>query len=140
VDMQRGRDYLETRSDIDNRKIAFWNDSTCDSGFVFAALDPRYSSVIRIGAGLFPGLQHLPPEVNPLHFAPHIRSPKLMLNGLYDDSRPERTSVEPVFRLLQSPKKRASYVGGHMPPAEIAVPLVTAFLDETLGPVTPKPK
>jgi len=53
VDMQRGLDYLETRSDVDARKIAFWNDSTWDYGVMFAAIDPRYASVILIGAGLF---------------------------------------------------------------------------------------
>lgn len=56
-----------------------------------------------------------------------------MLNGRYDDETPERTSVDPLFQLLQAPKKRLRFEGGHMPPVEIAVPILTAWLDETLG-------
>jgi hypothetical protein len=136
--MQRGIDYLDTRSDIDTRKIAFWNDSTFEFGGVFAAVDQRYSSVILIGASVDPQFVRVPPEMNPYHFAPHIRAPKLMLNGLYDDNALERPSVEPLFRLLKDPKKRARFDGGHMPSPEIAVPLVNAWLDETLGPVPRK--
>jgi hypothetical protein len=137
VDMQRGRDYLETRPDLDNRKIMFWNDSTFDSGAVFAAVDDRYSSVIFVGAGVWPELQHVSAEVNPLHFFPHIRPPKLLIHGLYDDGHPIATE-EPIFRLMREPKKRASLVGGHLPPPELVVPVVNAFLDETLGPVSRK--
>ena len=137
VDMQRGLDYLETRSDIDTRKIALMNHSTFEVGAVFAGVDQRYSSVILIGAGVFPELLHVPPEVNPLHFVPHIRAPKLMLNGRYDDGTSESTA-EPLFRLMRGPKKRSVFIGGHIPPPEIAVPLVNGFLDETLGPVSRK--
>ena len=135
--MQRGLDYLETRSDIDTRKIALMNHSTFEFGAVFAGVDQRYSSVILIGAGVFPDLLHVPPEVNPLHFMPHIRAPKLMLNGRYDDGTPESTA-EPLFRLMRGPKKRSTFIGGHIPPPEIAVPIVSGFLDETLGPVSRK--
>ena len=135
VDMQRGLDYLETRSDIDARKIAFMNHSTYISGAVFAGLDRRYSSVILIGAGVYPELLHVAADVNPLHFIPHILAPKLMLNGRYDAGTPESTA-EPIFRLMRAPKKRSVFVGGHIPPAEISVPLINGFLDETLGPVS----
>jgi eukaryotic-like serine/threonine-protein kinase len=136
IDMQRGVDYLLTRSDIDPRKIGFWNDSSFELGSIVAAIvGERYSSVILIGGGVYPRLRHIPPSVNPLHFAPHIRAPKLLLNGLYDDGTPERTSAEPFFRLLGEPKRRTRFEGGHMPPPEIGVPLINGFLDETLGPV-----
>jgi hypothetical protein len=137
VDMQRGRDYLETRPDVDAKRVMFWNDSTFDSGAVFAAVDGRYASVIFVGAGVWPELQHVSPEVNPLHFFPHIRAPKLLIHGLYDDGHPIATE-EPIFRLMREPKKRASLVGGHLPPPEIMVPTVNAFLDQTLGPVSRK--
>ena len=88
--------------------------------------------------GVRPQWKNLEAEMNPLFFAPHIRPPKLMLNGLYDDNTPERTSVEPFFRLLKEPKKRASFAGGHLPLPEIAVPLVNAWMDETLGRVPSK--
>ncbi len=138
IDMQRGMDYLETRPEIDRRRIAFWNDSTVEFGAVFAAVDHRYASVLLIGGGSYAQWQHLAPEVNPLHFAPHIRAPKLLLNGRYDDGCPERTSVEPLFRLLREPKKRATFEGGHVPAPEIAVPLINTWFNETLGPVPGK--
>lgn len=134
-DMQRGVDYLETRSDIDRQKIAFWNDSTYSVGVLNAAINQRYSSVILVASGgLSTTLSRLTADMNPFHFAPHIRAPKLVLNGRYDDWCPE-TSVRPFFGLLQAPKKRLQFEGAHMPPPEIAVPIINSFLDETLGPV-----
>jgi eukaryotic-like serine/threonine-protein kinase len=137
IDMKRGVDYLETRADIDNRKIAFWNDSTVALGAVFAALDDRYSSVIFIGAGIGPNLQHVRADVNPLHFLPHIPPPKLMLHGLYDDGHPLRTSLQ-VLRMMKEPRKHVTFVGGHIPAPETAVPIINTFLDEALGPVSRK--
>lgn len=135
VDMQRSIDYLESRSDIDKRSIAFMNHSTFQYGAIFAALNSRYSAVVLVGTGLFPELLQLPPEFSPILFAPHIRAPKLLLNGLYDDERTELT-VQPLFELLREPKKRATFAGGHIPPIEIAVPVIKGFLDQTLGPVS----
>jgi len=53
VDMQRSLDYLETRPDIDAKKIAFWNNSQYEYGAVFAAVDPRYAADIFIGTALY---------------------------------------------------------------------------------------
>lgn len=64
--------------------------------------------------------------------------PKLVLNGLYDDMNPQETVVEPFFQLLSRPKKLVNFEGGHIPPPEIAVPIVKPWLDETLGPVSRK--
>ena len=108
VDMQRSLDYLETRSDIDARKIAFFNHSTYVYGTVFAGVDQRYSALILIGAGISAELEHVPAELNPLHFIPHLRMPKLMLNGRYDDGTPESTA-EPLFRMMREPKRRAVF-------------------------------
>ena len=89
TDMRRGLDYLGARPEIDSRKITFWNSSTYPEGAVFAALDDRYSAAIFTGAGLSKGLsqafRYVEPHANPLHFFPHIRAPKLMLHGLYDE-------------------------------------------------------
>jgi hypothetical protein len=135
-DMQRGFDYLESRSDIDAGKVAFWNDSTYQIGVIFAAVNQRYSSVILIGSGVQGHLfRNLPADINPFFFAPHIRAPKLLLNGRYDDLMTEHISFDPYFQLLSGPKKRLRFEGGHMPPLEIAVPIINGFLDETMGPV-----
>ncbi|HEX4773157.1 MAG TPA: hypothetical protein VH351_20150 [Bryobacteraceae bacterium] len=90
--------------------------------------------ILVASGGLSTALSHLPEDINPFHFAPHIRAPKLVLNGRYDDWCPE-TSVRAFFGLLQAPKKRSQFEGSHMPTPEIAVPIISSFLDETLGPV-----
>jgi hypothetical protein len=132
-DMQRGVDYLETRSDIDRQKIAFGNDSTFSVGVLNAATNQRYSSVILVASGgQSAELYRLPADINPFHFAPHIRAPKLVFNGRYDDECPEIV-VRPFYELLKAPKKRAQFEGAHMPTPEVAVPIINSFLDETLG-------
>lgn len=139
VDMQRGVDYLETRSDLNPGKIAFWNDSSYNYASVIAAVEKRYAAVILVSPGAnFEFFGRLPPPVNPLRFAPHIRGPKLMVSGLYDDVTPRQIAVEPFFELLREPKKLASFEGGHIPPPEIAVPLINPWLDQMLGPVRRK--
>jgi hypothetical protein len=47
----------------------------------------------------------------------------------------EHISFEPFYQMLKTPKKRVRFEGGHIPPPEIAVPIINGFLDETLGPV-----
>lgn len=61
-----------------------------------------------------------------------------MVSGLYDDVTPRQIAVEPFFELLREPKKLASFEGGHIPPPEIAVPLINPWLDQMLGPVRRK--
>jgi hypothetical protein len=78
--------------------------------------------------------EHVPADANPLHFLPHIRQPKLVLHGLYDDGHTV-ASAEPIFRLMREPKKRLTFEAGHIPPALMVIPPAHAFLDETLGPV-----
>jgi len=137
VDMQRSLDYLETRPEIDAKKIAFWNNSQYEYGAVFAAVDPRYAADIFIGTALYRRILTVTPELNPLFFFPHIRAPKLLMNGLYDDTRPI-TRSEGIWQLMREPKRREDFAGGHIPPPEIAVPIVNRFLDDTLGTVRPK--
>src|SRR5215207_1960788 len=115
-------DYLGTRQDVDQQKIAFWNNSTYPEGAVMAALDSRYSAVVFMGAAMGPQFQYVPPEVNPLFFLPHIRAPKLMMHGRYDDGHPESRS-RPLFALMREPKKYVTFAGGHIAPPEITVPL-----------------
>jgi hypothetical protein len=42
---------------------------------------------------------------------------------------------EPLYKLLREPKRLILYDGGHIPPTELFVPTMNAWLDETLGPV-----
>ena len=75
------------------------------------------------------------PEANPINFAPHIRAPKLMANGRYDEDTHLQTEAEPLYKLMREPKRLVLYAGGHVPPIEFLVTMLNSWLDETLGPV-----
>jgi formylglycine-generating enzyme required for sulfatase activity/tRNA A-37 threonylcarbamoyl transferase component Bud32 len=135
TDLRRGLDYLETRTDIDISRVAFMNVSIGAQGIIFSAVEPRYRAVVLMSDGLYPRQVNFIPEANPVGFAPHIKPPKLMLNGRWDADYAFKSEAEPLFKLLSEPKRLELYDGGHVPPPEIAVPIVSRFLDETLGPV-----
>jgi pimeloyl-ACP methyl ester carboxylesterase len=76
------------------------------------------------------------PAANPANFASHIRPPKLILQGRFDEDTPLRTAAEPLFRLLAEPKRLVLYDGGHVPPLDLQVTTIASFLDEIMGRVT----
>jgi serine/threonine protein kinase len=135
TDERRGLDYLETRPELDLRKLAFMNVSISWQGIVFSAVEPRYRVVVLMACGVYPVQADWIAEANPIYFAPHIRVPKLMINGRWDEDFPFKIDAQPLFDLLAEPKKLELYDGGHVPPAEVAVPVVNRWLDEVLGPV-----
>ena len=89
IDLRRGVDYLATRPDLDHSRIAFlgWS-SGAQLGMILAAIETRYRAVVIMGAGLpityMPFIAH----VNPINFASHIRAPKLIVQGRYDENTP----------------------------------------------------
>jgi hypothetical protein len=137
TDLRRGLDYLEARPDIDARRLAFMNMSIGVQGIIFPAVEPRYRSVVLMSDGVYPDGVGDIAEANAINFAPHIKPPKLMLNGRWDEDFAFKTDAEPLFKLLSEPKRLELFDGGHIPPPEIAVPIVSRFLDETMGPARP---
>lgn len=136
TDVRRGLDYLETRNEIDSTRIAFYGPSTgAKMGLILAAVEPRYRSICLAGAGVLTQDLQVIAEANPIYFAPHIRAPKLILQGRYDEDTPIKTHSEPLFKLMREPKRFVPYDGGHIPPVEFFVTTMNAWLDETLGPV-----
>jgi formylglycine-generating enzyme required for sulfatase activity/predicted Ser/Thr protein kinase len=135
VERRRGLDYLETRSDVDKSRIAYCDASAAGSGLFVPAVETRYRSVIFWGAGLRSYNLQIRPEASPMNFLPLIRAPKLMIQGRYDETTPLKTEAEPLFQLLPEPKRLLLFDGGHLPPSEILIPAMNAWLDETLGPV-----
>jgi serine/threonine protein kinase/formylglycine-generating enzyme required for sulfatase activity len=134
TEIRRGLDYLETRPEVDTQKIALWNVSI--SAFVIvAAVEPRYRSVIFEGDGLPKEWLKFLPEANPIFFASHVRAPKLMLNGRYDEQWPFHSTVEPMYKVLRYPKRLEVCKCGHIPPPQVSVPIINSWLNETLGPV-----
>jgi hypothetical protein len=137
TDLRRGLDYLETRNDIDARRIAFF-------GTELGRAD-RFDTGSRGGSlslGIFLGVgyrkRYVPwiAEANPINFAPHIRVPKMLMHGRYDENLSLKTEAEPLFRVLTEPKRVLIYEGGHIPPAlELLVTTMNGWLDQTLGEV-----
>lgn len=72
-------------------------------------------------------------EASPANFILHIKVPKLLLNGRYDEVHPLKTWVEPLYKALPETKRLHLYDAGHTPPLEIIVPVVNSWLDETMG-------
>ena len=137
TDLRRGLDYLETRNDVAMDKVAFWNKSQVIY-IVVPAVETRYRSVILESDGVTPRWLNCIPEANPVYFAPHIRAPKVMISGRYDEVWPFKSASEPLYKLLSEPKRFEVFNGGHSVPLEISVPIVNAWLDKTLGPVLHK--
>ncbi|MBA2734036.1 MAG: SUMF1/EgtB/PvdO family nonheme iron enzyme, partial [Acidobacteria bacterium] len=136
TDVRRGLDYLETRTDIDASRIAFFGPSAGSAiGLILAAVDNRYASVLLQGAGVEKSEAQYIAEANPINFAPHIRAPKLMTHGRYDENISLKTRAEPLYKLLREPKRLVIYEGSHIPPIEFFVTKTNSWLDETLGPI-----
>jgi formylglycine-generating enzyme required for sulfatase activity/pimeloyl-ACP methyl ester carboxylesterase len=139
TDERRALDYAATRSDLDAGRIAYLGASVGEDRKLFLpAVETRYRSVALISAGLPPDATHVLPEINPINLLPQIRAPKLIMHGRYDENTPLKSQSEPLQKLLRGTKRIIIFDGGHMPPPEIYVPPINAWLDETLGPVRRK--
>jgi len=136
TDLRRGLDYLETRNDIEAGRIAFFAPSAgARIGLILAAVENRYRSIIMVGAGVRTSYAQWIPEANPINFAPHIRAPKLIVQGRYDENISLKTECEPLYKVLPEPKRMVLYDGGHVPPYEFFVTTMNGWLGESLGPV-----
>jgi dienelactone hydrolase len=138
-DLGRSLDYLETRSDIDRTKLAYFGDSAGGpTGVRLVAIEKRIKAAIFSSGGLQLTFHYLP-EANPFNFLAHVTIPVLMLNGRYDATFPLESSQRPLFQFLGTPdkdKKHVIYEGGHGAfPRPDAVRESLAWLDKYLGPV-----
>lgn len=137
IDLSRGLDYLETRKDIDVSRIAYWGYSAgAEFGIFCTALEPRIRALAFMAVGITSGSEQYAEEINPANFAPYIKIPKLLIIGRYDEQYSWKSESEPLVKLLTEPKQLIRYDAGHTPPPEIAVPAISKWLDERLGPVS----
>jgi dienelactone hydrolase len=134
-DFRRTVDYLETRSDIDSERLAFYGMSWGGVlGGVIPAVENRLHANILLAGGA--GYRPIRPEVAPTTYLPRITVPTLMMNGRYD--RFLDTSIRPMFDLLgTTPEDKALilYETDHIPPRADYVREIIAWLDKYLGPV-----
>lgn len=130
-----GLDYLATRSDIDMNRIAQAGFSlgAVTSALILTAVEPRIRSSVLIGGGII-GHQYLP-EVTDVNFVTRIKVPTLVLTGRYDEEIPYEPYARTLYEMLTAPKRLELVESGHLPPVEIRNPIISAWLDETLGKV-----
>lgn len=135
-DLGRAIDYLETRSDIDRARLAFYGVSAGgDAGVILCAVEPRLKTTILQGTGLGDAAI---PEIDLVNYAPHIHIPTLMLNGRYDFGAPVDSRQRPLFALLGPPpdqKRHSVLETGHALPIEAVAGEILRWLDRYLGPV-----
>ncbi len=136
-DLQRAIDYLETRSDIDAGKLAFFGMSSgAGVGPIMTAIEPRFEASILLGAGLGGGR----PEADPFNFLPRVKVPTLMINGRHDPFAPFETAQVPMFRWLGTPpadkRHRVFPSAAHIPTErQEFVKEILDWLDRYLGTV-----
>jgi eukaryotic-like serine/threonine-protein kinase len=115
-DLSRSLDYLETRADIDMKKVGYVGYSMgSEVAPMMLALDTRFAAAALLSGGLTPLLGKLP-EVNAPNFLPRVRTPVLMVNGKYDAILPPATAQEPMFQQLgtaPADKRRVVVDSGH---------------------------
>ena len=134
-ELGRAIDYLESRPDVDQTRLAFYGASGGgDVGVILTALERRLkANVLQAGGSELA----VSPETDPVNYAPRVRSPTLVLGGRYDFEAPFETEQVPFFNLIGAEHKRhVVFETGHaLPSPEVAVE-VLAWLDRYLGPVS----
>jgi dienelactone hydrolase len=140
-DFRRCLDYLETRADIDSRKIAYYGLSFGGwFGTVVLAVEERPRTGVLLAGGYFEigiGYGGVRPEVNQINYVTRVKMPILMMNGRYDSQFAlEKTMA--LFKLLGTPaehKQLKIYDTDHIPPRNEFIKETLAWLDRYLGPV-----
>jgi len=136
-DLNRTMDYLETRRDIDAKRVAFYAFSVGGAMLALPAMEPRLRSVVFLSGGL--PRRAFPPEIEPVNMAPRLRIPFLLLGGRYDYLTPVEDAQKRLFERIGTPadlKRHVIFESGHVPERTAVIREMLAWLDRTLGPVT----
>ncbi len=140
-DLRRSIDYLETRTDIDSKKLAYLGFSWGGIyGPIIPAIEERLKVSILNSGALSVG-QGVRPEVNPINYVTRVKIPTLMLNGRFDAVLPFVLAVKPMFDLLGTPaadKRLVLYDTDHIIPLNECIKESIKWLDKYFGPVKPR--
>jgi len=137
-DFKRSLDYLETRPEIDNDRLAYYGTSWGgDMGNIILAVEGRVKvGILRLGGLFWDGI--FLPEVDEINYVSRIKVPVLMLNGRYDSVFPYETTVKPMFDLMGTPEEHKDlklYETDHFIPRNEFIRESMNWLDKYLGPV-----
>jgi dienelactone hydrolase len=136
-DFSRTIDFLETRSDIDTKKLGFYGHSW---GGRMAGIIPAVEDRLAVNIVVVGGLSNTKPfpEADGINYVPRIKIPTLMLNGRYDTSFPLKKPVMPFFNNLGTPeadKRLVIYETSHYVSKSDRTREILSWCDKYLGPV-----
>jgi eukaryotic-like serine/threonine-protein kinase len=139
LDARRTVDYLESRSDIDGNRLAYYGLSLgANMGPFILASEPRFRGAILFGGGIQSFTRI--PEFEIQHYLPRVTMPVLYIGGRNDFAYPLESSQRSFFELLGTPaevKRHFVFEGGHIPVQfNESMREMLAWSDEVLGPVT----
>ncbi|MBN2129790.1 MAG: protein kinase [Sedimentisphaerales bacterium] len=142
-DVRRSIDYLETRPDIDKDRIAYYGvDNGGGCGPMVLAVEDRFQAGILVTGGFFTNrVTATTRAIDPMHHAPRVKVPVLMINGKDDYAAPYETSQRPMYEFLGTPeafKEHKPYPCGHGVLSLFSNQVhqdVVDWLDRYLGPV-----
>lgn len=136
-DLGRSIDYLETRSDVQHEKLAYfgysWGGGVAP---ILLAVEDRLKVAILAGAGFWEPEPF--PVVSQINFAPRVTIPVLMLHGRYNTFFPVETAVEPMYQMFGTPeeaKRIRLFDAGQVIPQKRLSREAIDWLDQHLGPV-----
>jgi hypothetical protein len=137
-DMGRSIDYLETRPDIDVKRLAYYGVSYgAFWGPVFTQVNRRFQTSVLVAGGLSPSMPS--PEVDPVYYLSRNRTPTLLIAGRTDYICPLETHQRTLLRLSAAAPRDKRHVilnSGHGPfPFQDVIKEVIPWLDRYLGPV-----
>jgi dipeptidyl aminopeptidase/acylaminoacyl peptidase len=138
-DISRSIDYLETRSDIDIKRLAYYSVSYGTFyGPVFTQVEHRFKTSVLTAGGLSPIIPL--PEVEPVYYLPRNRTPVLLIAGRTDYICPIETHQKPLIRLSAAAPQDKRHVilncGHGLHPLQDVIKEVIPWLDRYLGPVS----
>jgi formylglycine-generating enzyme required for sulfatase activity len=135
-EFRRMIDYLETRTDIQADKFAYYGKSWGGRmGAIVLAVEPRIRVAILNQAGINAG-DH--PDINVAHFLPRVTVPVLHFSGRYDTDFRFESSSRPFFERLgtkEADKRHVVSPTGHFVPRSAATGETLDWLDKYVGPV-----
>jgi formylglycine-generating enzyme required for sulfatase activity len=137
-DLGRTIDYLETRQDIDSKRLAYLGYSAGGAlAPMLLAVEPRIQAAVLKDGGFW--FRDPLPEVDWINYVTRVKTPLLMLNSRFDNYFPLESSQRPLFERVATPardKKHVLFESSHgaLPQREV-VRETLDWLDKYLGPV-----